>query len=343
MASHKSDAARPKSGKTVEEKRQAFRKALNLCAALALLAVFCGGFAVERFGGRGSVPTWNDLNALLGLQSELTQAAPEGVRVILLDVGQGDAALIEQGGEYCLIDAGSAESEDALLRQLRQAGVRELALLVMTHPHADHIGGMQAVLEEFPVELMLLPDLGMTEFSSATLDRLLEQVKALEVPTAQAETGDSYPIGAGTLTVLLAGWAAEEGRGDDPVNNTSLCLRYEYGDFSFVDTGDAEQGAEEALVAGGAPQRCTVFMAGHHGSDTSNTMLLLEQLRPQAVGISCGADNEYGHPHKGALERFAQIGAKVYRTDLEGAIVFEMTDGALYVTGAGGRPLAPAA
>lgn len=310
-----------------------------------LAAVFAAGFVIECFGGQGRLPTWQQISRILGLDQPLAPAEQSNtVRVTLLDVGQGDAALIEQNGEFCLIDAGTTDSTDYLLRALQQAGVQKLALLVMTHPHADHIGGMEAVLDTFPVDLLLLPDLSDPDSESVMLDRVLDAAKEKKVRLVQAQTGDVYPLGAGELTVLMAGYDPEENSQDDAGNDRSLCLRYSYGEFSFVDTGDAEQDAESSLAISPQALRATVFKAGHHGSSTSNTTTLLERMQPVAVGISCGRNNAYGHPHALALERMRQTGAQIWRTDESGTIVFEMTDGVLNIYGtAAEQPLTPAA
>ena len=123
--------------------------------------------------------------------------------------------------------------------------------------------------------------------------------------------------------MLLPGVDADTAGSDDATNDMSLCLRFEAGNFTFLDTGDAERN-EEAALAEQYPfrLRSTVFKAGHHGSSTSNTQTLLWQVQPQLVVASCGLNNDYGHPHSAALENFAAAGAEVYRTDQEGSLTF---------------------
>lgn len=308
------------------------RKAAAVLFALVLLA----GFAVEFRGGQYGIPTWNELYALFGLPAaapapDLLAAAE--VSVTFLDVGQGDAVLIAQDGEYCLIDAGPAETADDLAILLTRMGVAELRLLVLTHPHADHAGGMARVLESCTVrELLLPPD----DADTGTLRQLHTLAEERRTAVCTAETGQTRTIGQGVLTVLQADFVADEGNENSRENNASLCLRYTAGDFVFLDTGDAEAPAEQALLdTYGSGLRATLFKAGHHGSSTSNSEAFLRSIAPQAVAISCGAGNEYGHPHIEVLDRLDALAIPYVRTDRQGTLTFLWQSGLLqqYATG----------
>lgn len=268
-----------------------------------------------------SLPDPEQLPALSELLPDATpEPLPEGTLTVVrvLDVGQGDAVLIQQDDAACLIDAGTQESSEDLVRQLWDAGVDDLDFLVMTHPHADHYGGMPQVLEDFPVRTLLMPDLEGLGASGAALDEILRLADEQGTTCITAARGQSYPLGQGTLEVLLAVLPD-----DDNLNNASLCLRFTAGNFTFLDTGDAEADTEQRLVdAYGSDLRATLFKAGHHGSATSTTQPLLDAVRPQAVAISCGLNNSYGHPDAETLDRIAASGAQVWRTDQEGAITF---------------------
>lgn len=303
----------------------ALTAALACCVALA-------AFVIEYYGGQGVVPTWEDLYDRLGIHSSTPDAdliASGDTSVSFLDVGQGDAVLICQDGEFCLIDAGTSESQEQLLRSLDGAGVETLKYVVMTHPHADHIGGMEAVLETFPTDTLILPDLDGLEEQSAMLERTLQAADDFSIEQVQACTGNVYALGNGQLEVLLAPTPEEAG---DNQNNLSLCLRFTAGSFCFVDTGDAEADVEEELV-----QRywygldADLFKAGHHGSNTSNTEDFLSILSPEIVVASCGLDNDYGHPHAEVMDRVESIGAAFYRTDLDGTVTVVWHDGTMQV------------
>ena len=164
--------------------------------AAVLIAVAL--YVVENYGGNGFVPSWDQIYQWGGLepsQSETTAPLPEGeTEVVFLDVGQGDAVLILQNGAACLIDAGPKDARQNLVQDLRSYGVSQLDLLVMTHPHADHVGGMQAVLQNFDVQTLLTPDLSETDVTGQT-QRTLQTAQECGVPVETAYTGQQYTIG----------------------------------------------------------------------------------------------------------------------------------------------------
>ena len=177
------------------------------------------------------------------------------------------------------------------------------------------------VLQNYPVQTLLLPDWQPGPGDTADWPRNLTQAAAdsgAEILTTEA--GDSYSLGGGTLQILQGGSAEAA---DDSVNNASLCTLFTAGDFRFLDTGDAEEAAEQQLLdTYGTSLHTTLFKAGHHGSYTSNSLAFLQAVAPQAVAVSCGLNNDYGHPHRAALQNFAAVGAEVYQTDLQGSLTF---------------------
>ena len=197
--------------------------------AAVLIAVAL--YVVENYGGNGFVPSWDQIYQWVGLepsQSETTAPLPEGeTEVVFLDVGQGDAVLILQNGAACLIDAGPKDARQNLVQDLRSYGVSQLDLLVMTHPHADHVGGMQAVLQNFDVQTLLTPDLSETDVTGQT-QRTLQTAQECGVPVETAYTGQQYTIGTGPISgtkgtldydQLVEFW----GQFDPYTMNTILC------------------------------------------------------------------------------------------------------------------------
>ncbi len=303
-----------------KRKKYPIRITLSQGIVFALTA-FCllVGAYLGISGQVDGAPTWDDLYEALGIGSQpegLAGLPSDAQAVHFIDVGQADATLLQSGQEYCLVDAGEADSEEALLNYLDQQGVTRLKLLVMSHPHADHIGSMKAVLEHIPVEQVLLPDFDKAPYpTTRTFERVMETIAAQQIPVVTAQAGQTFSIGEATLTVVA------DGIETDNYNDLSQVLSYTAPGLSVVLSGDGEKTVEEAaLAAGGVPQ-ADVFKAAHHGSNTSNTMEFLQAIRPQFVVVSCGVDNSYGHPHKEPMQRFKMAGAQVLRTDQDGTVV----------------------
>lgn len=228
--------------------------------------------------------------------------------VHFIDVGQGDCALIQSGGDAVLMDAGLTATSDQVIAYLRDAGVTRLTAAVATHPHEDHIGGMAAILQAFPTDVLYLSaQTALTETYSAMLDAAEQTGVSVQVPNP----GQVLDFGNhATLTFL----APAPDDTFDNVNNTSIISMLAADDFRVLFTGDAEAQAEEAVLASGADLDCDVLKVGHHGSDTSSTDAFLDAASPEIAVISCGKYNEYGHPHPETLARLQAHGASVYVT-----------------------------
>lgn len=252
------------------------------------------------------------------LPAGLAAPAETGLEVRFLDVGEGDAALVTCGGKSMLIDGGPAEASQLVYSVLRDAGVSRLDLMVCTHPHLDHIGGLAAAANACRVGTFLCP-LGPDD-PRAPESRSFRAVLK-KCPLTVPKTGDVYPLGGARVTVLYADASAPD------LNDCSLILRVDYGGTSFLFMGDAEAGEERALLASGAELRADVLKAAHHGSGTSTGEAFLRRVRPRYAVISAGAGNDYGHPSDRVLARLGRIGAEVFRTDTMGMLLCR-SDGA---------------
>ncbi len=239
-------------------------------------------------------------------------AAGSSFEIHFIDVGQADSALVICDGHYMLIDGGNAEDSDLVYSYLERRGAKRLDYMVATHAHEDHIGGLSGALNYTAVDAALCP---VTEYSSKVFQNMVkylgEQGKALTVP----EPGDKFSLGSARVEIL--GPVREY----DDTNNTSIVLRIDYGETSFLFTGDMETKAEEDLIDSGANLSATVLKAGHHGSDTSTGYRFLREVMPEYAVISVGEGNKYGHPSSEVLSRFRDAGAEVYRTDMQGHII----------------------
>jgi len=245
------------------------------------------------------------------------------LELVVLDVGQGDAALLRSpGGRWVLVDAGPrTRTFDAgartVLPFLRRRGVEALELLVLTHPDMDHVGGAASILEEFPVRAVLDP--GLATGTEVFLEAL-EAAREHGVPWYVVGAGDSLNLDGMALRILAPDLGEEDGS-DEGKNGASLVLEVRFGAFAALLTGDAPAASEERFLPELLSPRIQVLKVGHHGSSTSTTRELLERTNPETALISVGRRNRFGHPHKEVLARLRQTGAQVFRTDLGGPVV----------------------
>lgn len=246
------------------------------------------------------------------------------LEVYFFDVGQGDSELIRlPGGENILIDAGTSSTEDELVGELRSLGAETLDLVVATHPHADHIGGMAAVIDAFDVRQVVMPRISESDTpTTKTYENLLQSIADKGLTITPAEPGDELLSSGGAVLTVLA----PNGEDYGDLNNYSVVLRLTYGEDSFLFTGDAEEASEEEMLSLDWPLTATVLKCGHHGSETSTSPAFLDAVSPQYAVISCGVDNDYGHPDAVTLEKLEAAGAEVFRTDRQGSILAS-TDG----------------
>lgn len=241
------------------------------------------------------------------------------LEVYFFDVGQGDSELIRlPGGENILIDAGTSSTEDELVGELRSLGAETLDLVVATHPHADHIGGMAAVIDAFDVRQVVMPRISESDTpTTKTYENLLQSIADKGLTIMPAEPGDELLSSGGAVLTVLA----PNGENYGDLNNYSVVLRLTYGEDSFLFTGDAEEASEEEMLSLDWPLTATVLKCGHHGSETSTSPAFLDAVSPQYAVISCGVDNDYGHPDAVTLEKLEAAGAEVFRTDRQGTIL----------------------
>lgn len=241
------------------------------------------------------------------------------LEVYFFDVGQGDSELIRlPGGENILIDAGTSSTEDELVGELRSLGAETLDLVVATHPHADHIGGMAAVIDAFDVRQVVMPRISESDTpTTKTYENLLQSIADKGLTITPAEPGDELLSSGGAVLTVLA----PNGEDYGDLNNYSVVLRLTYGEDSFLFTGDAEEESEQEMLSLDWPLTATVLKCGHHGSETSTSPSFLDAVSPQYAVISCGVDNDYGHPDAVTLEKLEAAGVEVFRTDRQGTIL----------------------
>ncbi len=244
------------------------------------------------------------------------------VQFHFIDVGQGDAALIRTAAGDVLIDAGPGASEDALIAYLDGQGVDDLAYAVFTHPDEDHIGGADVVLEKYDVERVIRPD---HDVETKVFERMVTLIEAEGAEQIFPDPGYTFRVGEVNFTVL-----APIGEKYSSRNDYSVVLRVDYGETSVLFTGDAEKTSEGEMLDRfrlTGQLDCDLLKVGHHGSDSSSSQAFLDAVTPDFAVISCGEGNKYGHPLPEILNRYADMDVPVYRTDLEGSIVFTSDGG----------------
>lgn len=287
-------------------------KHLARILALILLAALLAGCAVR-------------LPALVTAQPAASAAAapsPAGGDVLqahFIDVGQGDGILLRMGDSAWVIDAGPNDAGARVVQYLREQGISRIDTVVGTHPHEDHIGGLDQVIDAFEVAHVMMPKIAHT---TKTFEDVVDAIQRKNLRVSAPGVGDTYALGQAQIQVL--------GPGEGPyadLNDASIVLRVTYGQVSLLLTGDAEKAAEQRVLDTGLPVQSQVLKAGHHGSATSSTGAFLDAVSPQAAVLSLGAGNVYGHPHREVVQALDSRGIQILRTDELGDIVM-VTDGA---------------
>ena len=251
-------------------------------------------------------------NAANGQAAVSTGTSQTGtLTVTWLDVGQGDAAVIQCGGQTMLIDGGKPEKSSYIYAWLQQHGLSYLDVIVATHVDADHIGGLSGALNYASVGTAYCPvTTGTTETFQSFVKYLAKRDRSITVPTA----GETFALGGAQVQILGPLHSAEDS------NDNSIVLKVSFGATSFLFTGDAERAEEQDLLNAGVNLQSTVLKVGHHGSDTSTSYPFLRAVAPQYAVISVGAGNSYGHPTEAVLSRLRDAGVTAFRTDMQGEI-----------------------
>lgn len=266
------------------------------------------------------------------VQTKAPQSSTQGVEgnldVYALDIGQGDAFLIRSGDTFSLIDTGDVEHRDNLIAYLKKYNVKSLKNVIITHPHADHLGGFYALVDA-NIKIEHVYDNGMT-YSSSVYRTYMKNVERLKIPRTVLYKGDTVDFGNGATFTVYAPWEGDplvDNKGKGDLNNNSIVGKLEFGKFSILFTGDAEKQEENRLIKEQNTKLSSrIIKIGHHGSRTSSQKDFLRSVRPEAAIISDGAHNDYGHPHRETLERLKAEKITVYRTDTMGTIQIH-TDG----------------
>lgn len=247
-------------------------------------------------------------------QSGLTVSAAAGrdMAVHFLDVGQGNAILVQSGGQNLLYDGGDQSHADQVVSYLQQQNVQIIDYMISSHYDEDHLGGLVECLNDFEVDNVLGPDYVHT---SNLFDTFMNTATANGIIVKYPPVGDTFDFGTGSFTVLAPNGISQNS------NDNSLVIKLENGSNSFIFTGDAEETSEQDMISTGMNLDCDVLSVAHHGSASSSTWDFLEATSPSYAVISCGVNNKYNHPSADTMGRLADMGIPVFRTDKQGTIV----------------------
>jgi competence protein ComEC len=254
---------------------------------------------------------------------------PLELTIVFIDVGQGDSTLIIlPNNKTMLVDGGEKSEADTVASTIKEFRINKIDVIVATHPHADHIGGLTEIINKIPVGQVL--DSGQ-ETTTKTFEDYLSAIETRKIPFETVSEGDTISLDSNvSIEVLNPQSPLLSGTGDD-LNNNSVVIKITYQNFSILLPGDIGKITEESLLGEEKLNEVDILLAAHHGSKDSNTIAFLSTISPQVVIIYAGENNPYGHPHQETLSRINNVKTieEVLRTDTNGTIIL-ITDGQQY-------------
>jgi competence protein ComEC len=242
-----------------------------------------------------------------------TNSVKGQLKIHFIDVGQADSILIQQGDAAMLIDAGTNADSSLVKNYILEQGITKLDYVVGTHPHEDHIGGLDYVIKSFEIGKIYMPKVTS---NTITFQDVVSAIKAKGMKPIAPTVGESFKVGDATATILAPSSSSYE-----DINNTSIVIRLTYGNNSFMFDGDAEDVSENEMLSKGLNVKADLWKLGHHGSSSSTTQAMLNKVNPKYAIISVGKGNTYGHPTQSTMSKLKAKNISVYRTDENGTIV----------------------
>ncbi|GEK31938.1 metallo beta-lactamase superfamily lipoprotein [Kurthia zopfii] len=241
----------------------------------------------------------------------------EEVKIHIIDIGQGDAILVQSKEDAYLIDGGNKGKGDDVLDYLHEQNVDHLTAVISTHPDADHIGGLAEVIRGIEVQSVYAPKVSHT---TEAFKQFLLAVKEKSLKIKSVTSGGSISTNTSNLTLDFLGPTKDYSKSD--LNDWSAVLQVTHGDKKFLLTGDAETPAERDMLTAGLLGPVDVLKVSHHGAAEATNKAFLDVVKPHLAAISVGEGNRYKHPTKDTLNRLKDANAKIYRTDQHGSIIF---------------------
>lgn len=242
----------------------------------------------------------------------------EPLKVSFIDVGQADCVIIQYGNSTMIIDAGGNATATSLVSTIKKININKFDVVVGTHPHEDHIGGLDGVINNFDIGAIYMPKVSN---STKTFEDVLLAIKNKGLTVTAPIPGTNFNLGNDVQCTILA----PNSNNYEDLNSYSVVIKMTYGNTSFVFTGDAENDSEKEILTKGYNLKADVLKIGHHGSTSSTSSEFLKAVSPKYAVIFVGKDNTYGHPHQETINKLNTAGTKVYRTDLNGTITFTVS------------------
>lgn len=237
---------------------------------------------------------------------------PEGNLVVeFIDVGQADCIFISSNGHNALIDAGNEEDGTKLVNYFNKLGIKDFDLVMGTHPHEDHIGGLDDIINNFNVHSVYLPNVTTT---TKTFDNLLTAIEKNNLNISIPKENETINIGEATLKMIYSG------TNEDDLNSTSIISKLSFGKYSFLFTGDTTSSIEQEILNKNI--KADILKVAHHGSPYSSTNNFLATVLPKYAVISVGKDNSYNHPSPKTIDRIKRYTNNIYQTKDMGTIIF---------------------
>lgn len=260
-------------------------------------------------------PTKSVINKVTAEESEnIILEGDDILQIHFFNVGQADSILVISNNQTMLIDAGNNDDGELIVNNIKKLGISKLDYVIGTHPHEDHIGGLDDVILNFEIGTIYMPKV---QTNTKTFEDVLDAISIKNLSITTPNVGDKFMVGNAECEVMLTGTGTKEEQ--ENLNLSSIVIRTTYKEQSYLFMGDSETQNEVSR----SWEQTNVLKVGHHGSNTSSSKEFLNQVLPQISIISVGKDNSYGHPHKEVIDRLKKIGTLIYRTDEKGNILLE--------------------
>ena len=273
-------------------------KIIESIIAIVILAL------ISIFGTENEI-----LNQLNRKEEVSSTSTSSNLEAYFIDVGQADSILIKNNNEAMLIDAGNNEDGEDVVKFIKEKGINKLNYVVGTHPHEDHIGGLDDVINsDIEIENVLMPKI---QTNTKTFEDVLDAISNKGLKITEPKKGDTFQIGEASCEIMTDSIINEKN-----LNLSSITIRLQFGNNSMLLMGDSEVENEKTRTW----PKTDVLKVGHHGSKTSSSNEFIKEISPKYAVIGVGKNNKFGHPNNGVLERLNNYGTKIYRTDEDGEI-----------------------